>query len=261
MATSPIPLPLCKICSTQSVFFDRCDFHQNIKLHKGFHDQPIDPSGLMLDYFRCPQCGFLFTNFMDQWDAAQFATFVYNKDYPVLDGSYHGYRAGALANILYLGFREQLPQLSFVDYGGGLGITSVLLRAFGAGRAETYDPFAAQAKRPEGQFHIVTALEVLEHSINPKETVADLISLVEPDNGLIFFTTEFLPANIEAQRLGWWYVAPRVGHVSFYSQDGLERLFTPHGYRLIHVESHTHIAFKQYPLWAGDFLPRRYIPS
>lgn len=253
--------PLCKICGTRTSFFDRCDFHNNVKVHRGFYDLEIDPSGIMLDFHKCSLCGFIFSPFMDEWDGNQFATFVYNKDYPILDGSYNGYRAGALANVLYLGLRDQLPNLSFLDYGGGLGIQAVLMRAFGAKRSETYDRYAANAKRPEGLFNLVTSLEVLEHSINPKQTVEDLVSFVDADSGMIFFTTECIPEDIDTLRMGWWYVAPRVGHVSFYTRDALKRLFDPYGFKLVHVENHTHLAFRRFPLWATQFLPKHYIPA
>jgi hypothetical protein len=247
--------PRCKICSNEARHFSRCDFHENVKIHYGFHSKEILKSGVELDYYRCPACGFLFTTFMDDWDGQKFASFIYNKDYPILDGSYNGSRSGALANILYLGFRDSLKELSILDYGGGTGITTALLSAFGTKRAVTYDPFAAGAKRPEGKFNIVGCFEVFEHATNPKELVADLMSLVDPDNGFLFMGTEFQPPDIETQKTGWWYVAPRVGHVSFYTQNSFERLFVPYGMRFFHIEHHTHIAFKQWPVWAHNFFP------
>jgi hypothetical protein len=256
LASQTTATPRCKICNTETRPFGRCDFHENVKIHHGYFSQPIDKSGVELDYVRCPSCGFLFTTFMDDWDAQKFASYIYNRDYPRLDGSYNGSRSGALANILYLGFHDRLKDLSILDYGGGTGITTALLSAFGTKRAVTYDPFAAGAKRPEGKFNIVSCFEVFEHSINPKDLVADLMSFVDVDNGFLFMGTEFQPPNIEAQKTGWWYIAPRVGHVSFYNEDIFNRLFTPHGMRLFHLEHHTHIAFKQWPIWAEHFFPR-----
>lgn len=247
--------PRCKICNGETRLFGRCDFHENVKIHYGFFSEGIAKSGVELDYFRCPACGFLFTTFMDDWDGNKFATFIYNKDYPVLDGSFNGARSGALANILYLGFRDSLPELSIMDYGGGSGIATALLSAFGTKRVVTYDPFAAGAKRPEGKFNIVCCFEVFEHATKPKDLVADLMSFVDTDNGFLFMSTEFQPPDIETQKTGWWYIAPRVGHVSFYNQGAFEMLFAAHRLRFLHVERHTHIAFKQWPLWAHHFFP------
>lgn len=249
------PPPPCKICGGTTRFFDRCDFHANIKMHYGLYDMPVNPAGLMLDYYRCSSCGFLFTPFMDTWTAAQFAHFVYNNDYGRLDGAYNGGRAGSITNILYLAFRDCLANLEVLDYGGGIGVQSALLSAFGAKRAVSYDPFAAGSKRPEGKFNIVTCLEVLEHSTDPKAVVADLASFVETGSGFIFTTTELQPPDIETQKTGWWYMAPRVGHISFYTAGALERLFAPHGLRCTHIGTHSHVFYKEWPIWADTFMP------
>lgn len=253
--------PPCKICAQKTVFLESCDFHNNGKLHRGYFDAHLPETGIILDYYLCPACGFMFTPFMDHWGPAEFGTYVYNKDYPRIDGSYNGYRAGAAANIFYLAFFENLSSLSFLDYGGGLGIQSVLLKAFGAKEAVTYDPFAVSGKRPTGSFNMVTCLEVLEHSVDPRKTVADLVRFADPASSLIFISTETTPADIAAQKTKWWYVAPRVGHVSFQSTVSLEKLFAEQGWRMVHIESHTHIAYKTWPSWAMDFLPQKYIPQ
>jgi 2-polyprenyl-6-hydroxyphenyl methylase/3-demethylubiquinone-9 3-methyltransferase len=246
--------PRCKVCGSDTVFFDRCDFHNNIKLHHGFFAEPINASGVELDYHRCTACGFLFSTFMDDWDSAKFSQYVYNRDYPRLDGSYNGARSGALANILYLGFHEKLKQLDILDYGGGSGITTSLLSAFGAKRAITYDPFAGAA-RPTGKFNIVSCFEVAEHAVDQKKLAEDLMSFTDFDNGFLFMGTEFQPEDVQAKKKDWWYMAPRVGHISFHTKDSYERLFAPYGLKFLHIEHHTHIGFKKWPLWAHDFFP------
>ncbi len=246
--------PSCKICGAPSTFFAKVDFHANAQLHFGYYDLPINPSGLMLDYYRCHACGFLFTPFMDDWTPQKFGEMIYNQDYPQVDGTYNGYRGGTFANILALAFHGKLPQLQFLDYGGGLGIQAELLRVFGAKRSESYDPYAVGRNRPAGTFNVVTCMEVVEHSTNPKQTIADIVKFAA-DDGLIMFTTEAPPADIEQQKEKWWYITPRVGHVSFYSFDALDRLFNPYGYKLAHIETHTHFAYRTWPAWADKLLP------
>lgn len=258
---SPASPPACKLCGSQSQFLESCDFHANAKLRCGYYDKPLLPAGLMIDYYICPSCGFTFTPFMDTWLPGDFATYVYNKDYPRIDGSYNGYRAGACANIFYLGFHDYLSQLDFLDYGGGIGVLAALLQAFGARRSLSYDPFARGVTRPTGTFNVVTCLEVLEHSINPRQTVADLVSFADPDSSLIFVSTECTPPDIREQKTNWWYITPRVGHVSFFPQTCLDSLFAAHGMRMVHIESHTHIAYRQWPLWAAQFLPAQWAPQ
>jgi Methyltransferase domain len=243
-------LPACKICAAPTAFFDRCDFHNNAKLHHGYFTTDLDPSGLQLPYYCCTACGFIFTPFMDKWgDENLFAQLVYNKDYPRIDGTYNGYRAGMFSNIFCLAFHDHLPQLEFLDYGGGIGLQSALVGAFGAKRSKTYDPFAVGAARPDGVFNVVSCIEVIEHAVDPKAMVADLVSFTNPDNGIIFLSTETTPPDIEQQKCKWWYVNPRVGHISFYPEKVLDGLFAAHGYKMIHRQSHTHIAYKVLPQW------------
>jgi 2-polyprenyl-6-hydroxyphenyl methylase/3-demethylubiquinone-9 3-methyltransferase len=260
-ATPSASPPPCKICGSVTLFFDRCDFHANAKVHKGYYDVRIEPSGILLDFFACTCCGFIFTPFMDQWVPGDFATYVYNKEYPRLDGSYNGARAGGAANIFYLAFHDYLSQLEFLDYGGGIGFQSALLQAFGAKRALTYDPFASGSTRPEGKFNMVSCLEVLEHSTDPKKTVADLVSFVDKESGLVFVGTECSPPDIARQKCSWWYITPRVGHVSFYTPWAIDAMFAEHGMKVLHLEHHTHIAYQSWPLWANQMFPPENLPT
>ena len=245
----------CKLCEGPSPLFDTCDFHNNAFTHLGFYEIPLPPNGMVVPYFRCTDCGFIFTTHMDNWDKDNlFGTLIYNKDYPRIDGTYNGTRAGRICNLFYLAFADHFKHLEFLDYGGGLGLQSALVGAFGAKRSHTFDTFAQNAQRPAGNFNVVSCVEVIEHAIHPKAMVEDLVRFANPDNGLIFITTECLPDDIDVQKTKWWYVNPRVGHVSFYPKPILEKLFAEHGYKMAHVANHTHIAYRAWPLWADLLL-------
>jgi hypothetical protein len=247
--------PACKLCASSSVFFDSCDFHNNANIHLGYYHMPLPPKGMVVNYYRCTSCGFVFTPLMDDWGQDNlFASFVYNKDYPRVDGTYNGARAGKICNLFYLAFHDHFKQLEFLDYGGGIGLQSALVGAFGAKRSLTFDPFAQNAKRPQGYFHVVSCVEVLEHATHPKAMIADLVSFTHPADGMIFITTECLPDDIAEQKTKWWYVNPRVGHVSFYPKAMLKKLFAAHGYQMAHIANHTHIAFKTWPIWADHLI-------
>lgn len=241
----------CKLCKGESPLFDSCDFHNNANIHLGYYHMPLPKHELQVPYFRCNDCGFMFTTLMDDWGTNNiFGQLIYNKDYPRVDGTYNGARAGKICNLFYLAFFDAFKQLEFLDYGGGIGLQSALVGAFGAKRSHTFDPFAQNAKRPDGSFHVVSCVEVLEHAIKPEEMVEDLVRFTNPDNGLIFITTECLPDDIDTQKTKWWYVNPRVGHVSFYPKPVLKKLFAAHGYQMAHILNHTHIAYKTWPTWA-----------
>ncbi len=250
--------PACKLCKAPSVFFESCDFHNQAKIHLGYYQMPMPPHGLTVDYYRCTACGFLFTTLMDDWHTnGMFAQMIYNKDYPRIDGSYNGQRAGKICNLFYLAFFDAFKDLEFLDYGGGIGLQSALVGAFGAKRSLTFDPFAQGVERPPGSFNVVSAVEVLEHATNPLAMIEDLVRFTNPDDGLIFITTECLPDDIEQQKTKWWYVDPRVGHVSLYPKPMLKKIFAAHGYQMSHILYHTHIAYKKWPKWAELLMSER----
>lgn len=79
-----------------------------------------------------------------------------------------------------------------------------------------------------GSFEIVTAIEVLEHTIDPVAELRRMRSLMKP-GGLLFLTT----GNAEPYRnkLGkWQYVIPEV-HVSFFEPRTLARAMGQAGFR------------------------------
>ncbi|MBN8908399.1 MAG: class I SAM-dependent methyltransferase, partial [Rhodospirillales bacterium] len=84
----------------------------------------------------------------------------------------------------------------------------------------SYDPFSSP-ERPTGRFDIITSFEVIEHTPDPLGTFADMRSLLH-DDGCIIVSQTLQPADILSIRGSWWYLAPRNGHVSTYTEECLE---------------------------------------
>jgi 2-polyprenyl-6-hydroxyphenyl methylase/3-demethylubiquinone-9 3-methyltransferase len=125
------------------------------------------------------------------------------------------------------------------------------LREAGFRNVEVYDPFVPQhAKKPEGKFDIITMFEVLEHSPTPKETMADLSSMLA-DEGVVMMSTMLQPKNMDSIGVNWWYLAPRNGHVSMHSRRSLTRLAAPFGMRSGSVNDGFHILVRGKPAFAG----------
>jgi SAM-dependent methyltransferase len=244
----------CKICATPAPVFGVCDFHNQAFLHRGFYTESLAPSGEQVTYHRCPSCGFLFTRHMDAWDGAAFLARVYNNDYPLLDTNFVGGRPGGIASFLFSLFSHRIKTLRTLDYGGGNGLLALLLRSFGTRESQTYDPYAAGQTEPVGTFDLVTCYEVLEHSPDPHKTAADIVRFMGPES-LLIFSTEMQPDDIETQRLNWWYVNPRVGHVSFHTHETLARLFAPHGLTIESANANLHFAYRTFPDWAERLHP------
>jgi SAM-dependent methyltransferase len=215
----------CKVCGSASFMFDIVDFNKicsNDYYNFGF-------SGIPIPYYQCRGCNLVFTTFFDDWTKEDFTTYIYNADYPLIDGEYASVRPARMAEEM-AGFLAGHRADRILDYGSGTGVFAERLRARGFAMVENYDPFA-NPQLPVGQFDIVTCFETIEHSSFPKATIAELKSFMKP-SGCILLTTGIQPANINELRANWWYIAPRNGHVAIYTLAALELLAAQVGLEL-----------------------------
>jgi SAM-dependent methyltransferase len=208
----------CKICGCGTFLFDVVDSNK----HCSVDDQyKFGLSGSPVYYQKCESCDFIFTAQFDKWDHGAFSKFIYNREYALVDGGYKDVRpkktAERFASILPTAVNTRV-----LDFGSGNGLFENELKARGFTNVESYDPFS-QPNPPTGTFDIIVCTEVLEHSPSPRETLASIERYLAPD-GVIVFTTAIQPPEIDSLRAGWWYIAPRNGHVSIYSGAALENL-------------------------------------
>jgi hypothetical protein len=202
--------PRCKICGNSTNLFDVVDFN------KFCSDRPygFGVAGIPVSYFRCQHCQFLFTNFIDDWTPEEVARHIYNDDYILVDPEYKEARPFAQAKEMSR-ILDGCQQLRILDYGSGSGKFAKYMTEFGFAFVTSYDPFSNPV-RPEGLFHLVTAFEVVEHSPHPIETFTEMKNFTEAD-GTVLVGQTIQPPNISEIRGVWWYLAPRNGHVSTYS--------------------------------------------
>jgi len=204
----------CKICGGSSSFFDLVDFNKSCSLAL----YPFGPAGIPIAYLKCDACGFVFTNFFDDWTPQDFSEFIYNDDYVKVDGEYTGARPTRIAAALKRWLADH-RQTRILDYGSGAGILVDQMRAGGFPEVYGYDPYSSPA-RPEGQFDIVLCHEVLEHTLDPVSAISDMRSFLAP-GGFIIAETALQPPNISELRANWWYMAPRNGHVSIFTAEAI----------------------------------------
>ncbi len=238
---TPTPTP-CKACSTPSQLYGVVDFHKSCLEAYG---NRLSLSGIPIYYRRCPQCLFLFTEAFDGWSDQAFVDHIYNGDYIRVDPEFAEIRPAANATLIAETFEPFRSTISLLDFGGGNGFLAAKLQARGFS-AQSYDPFASYREPPAGSFNLVTCFEVLEHTPTPAATVAHLSSKLSPE-GVVLFSTLVQPDSFDSLGLGWWYVAPRNGHVSLYSRQALARLFAVHGLRVASFSDGVHLAYRVVP--------------
>jgi 2-polyprenyl-6-hydroxyphenyl methylase/3-demethylubiquinone-9 3-methyltransferase len=208
----------CKVCGMGAVPFDRVDFNKYCSV-TDFYEYGM--AGVSITYHRCLSCGFIFTEDLDDWPAEKFAKLIYNADYVKVDGEYVHDRPMRAADD----FARRLAgceHASILDYGSGAGVFVDRRRACGFRHVEAYDPFSSP-RRPAGAFDIITSFEVIEHSPDPLGTLQDMQGLLRRD-GCILFSQTVQPPDILSIRGNWWYLAPRNGHVSTFTEEALFEL-------------------------------------
>lgn len=112
----------------------------------------------------------------------------------------------------------------FLDYAGGLGIFTRLMRDRGF-NFYWNDPYTQPTfakgfeKKLDHQYEAITSFESFEHFINPLDTINKILSRSDT---LIFST--LLSDKIHNSELkSWWYLGPQHGqHINFFSIKTLE---------------------------------------
>ena len=239
----------CKVCGTPAPLWDSCDF--NTHCMRPTEPDLLPPAGIAVDYHRCPACGFLFTPYMDDFTQADFRARVYNADYHLFDPGFEEERPTEFAQRL-LGHFGDLP-LNICDYGGGRGRMASIINSAGRTlRAKTWDPFFNHQAMPDKTFDLVVSFEVFEHSPTPAHSLAQMLKLTDA-NRLILLSTLCQPPDIDAQRLTWWYCAPRNGHISLHTNASLDYLADQAGIAVAHFGVGTHLFYDVIPDWIAPY--------
>jgi hypothetical protein len=123
---------------------------------------------------------------------------------------------------------ERVPGESYLDYAGGYGVFTRLMRDAGFD-FRWLDPYCRNLHAPgfeyaanDGPCRLVTAFEVIEHVEDPRSFVETALAAGQADT--LVFTTELytgepLPPD------AWWYYALETGqHIAFFRRDTLARL-------------------------------------
>lgn len=256
---------VCKCC------FNTSSFLGNINFNKTCEDKPTSSvfksSKILVPYFICRNCNFIFTDFMDNWNKSDFKKNIYNDDYILADPKENsqgektnsGYHYGNYFSNIILGLiknkkiSKSREEIKILDYGSGGSLSS-----FGRGlkangfNLESYDPFFKEnnVNNINQKFDFIFMIEVIEHCHELEKTCKNLSELLD-DNGFLWIQTMLHEINTNNEEifgghhyfsaprdkiLHSWYIAPRNGHVSIFSFQSMKLLFQRYNFNLIKFE-------------------------
>ena len=245
--------PRCPVCDATCVPLGAVEFNKCCEELRGTR---LPTSGRLIEYVICPGCDFSFAPEFQAWTLTDFEREIYNEDYVRVDPDAADVRPRMYANSLIAAFGEQGRAITHLDYGGGAGLLSELLRQAGW-QSTSWDPFFDRGVDPKklGTFQLITCFEVFEHVPDAGQLAKTLASLLATD-GLLMFSTQVSDGQLATgQPLTWWYASPRNGHISLFSMKSLGGLAQRHGLKFASNSPGTHVFFRtRFPAWARPLL-------
>lgn len=212
----------CKVCGSTSQFFDRAQI-----LNK--YD---------VDYFQCINCGFVQTEDPD-WLAEAYAEPIADSDVGLVA---RNLEFSQIAENLIVNLFDRRGK--FLDYGCGYGLFVRLMREsgfdfYGCDRYCQnlfYQGFEV-GENSDDNYDLVTAFEVLEHLVNPREEIEKILKFSRS----LFFSTQLLPENNPKPK-DWWYYALSEGqHISIYTKKALSIIAERFGLNLYTYGNSLHL--------------------
>jgi len=242
----------CQICGSETALLDVVDFNKSCEEARGKY-LPI--SGIPIYYTHCPNCSFTFAPEFGQWTEDDFLKRIYNERYIDVDPDYLEVRPRTNAEVISNFFSQQKGMIKHLDYGGGNGKLSALLKEKGWDSL-SYDPFPRNDIdiNELGKFNFITALEVFEHVPDVNRLMNNLCMLMD-NSCLILFSTMTTDGNIrQNNRITWWYASPRNGHISLFSKKSLMILGNKYGLGFKSISNGVHCYVNQTPVWARNLI-------
>lgn len=193
-------------------------------------------------YWQCNNCGFIQTD-EPTWLPEAYKDPLNDSDTGILMRNTTFARLTSLFTFFFIS-RQSIG----VDYGGGTGIFTRLMRDIGFdwywqdphtknifARGFEYDP----KKHPHPD--LVTAFEVFEHMQNPRKELEHMLCIAPT----ILFSTELIPVPPPKTIDDWWYFAPEHGqHISFYTLKSFAYLAKDFGLHFYSNHKNLHILSK-----------------
>lgn len=227
----------CPICDSSTNIWGCVDFNKSCEELNGTY---LDYSGVPIYYLKCSNCNHIFSTDFDDWDFDDFRENIYNDEYILVDPEYNGTRSKRDADQ-FIKMVNSNKSYDILDYGAGNSVFEQELSKQGY-NVKSFDPLWTNPLSwdQNTKFDIITAFEVLEHSNDPNNTLYEIHKFLKP-NGKIIVTTLVNDILQGKRDPTYWYLSPRNGHISMFSNKSLELLFSKVGMKVRHLAWNTHL--------------------
>lgn len=215
----------CKICNEESKYIF------NAKILNKYE----------VEYFKCSSCGFVQTQ-TPYWLEEAYSDAISISDTGVMARNNNFAKTTSILLSLI-----SKKDGEFLDYGGGYGIFTRLMRDNGF-NFFWYDKYATNlvARGFEGstenkKYNAITSFENFEHFENPMEEIEKIFSLTDT----VLFSTDLVPDATPNPNEWWYYCLEHGQHISLFSKKSLEFIARKYDYNLITNNTNLHIFSKK----------------
>ncbi len=196
----------------------------------------------MIQYFQCPKCAFVFTE-KPYWLDESYLDSITCIDTGIMERN--------IANVLATNIlikRYFSCNKVFLDYGGGYGIFTRMMRDIGFNwlwqdkYSKNYLARGFEYKGNE-KLELVTAFELFEHFEDPMHELKYIFSITDT---LLFSTLVYDKERKYKRFNSWWYYVPITGqHISFYSEITLSYIAKEVGVDYYKINDGLHLFTKR----------------
>jgi len=197
------------------------------------------------EYLECRACQMLQSFHLDDRSSEQLARLYALEPGEDLDPG-AAWRQWSIASrvlqLARLGAFGPRRALRHLDFGGGSGFLGAVMAMRLGWDARTYEPYGAATFAParvladwseverQGPYDLITATEVFEHLVTPRDTLAQLRRVMTGEFAALYLTTgRYRPGVHDGS---WPYLAPQSGqHVCFWSDEAIR-----HAARLLDMD-------------------------
>lgn len=215
----------CKICNSKSK-----------KIHNG---KILDK--YIINYYQCTNCGFVQTE-EPYWLNESYEDAISLSDTGIVSRNLSLSKLATIIISIYLNKKGE-----FLDYGGGYGIFTRLMRDNGFNYF-WYDKHAENlvARGFEGEiinkkYDGITSFENFEHFEHPLKEIERIFSLTD----FVLFSTDLISVPAPKTEKWWYYCLEHGQHVSLFSNKSLQYIANKYHYNLISNGTNIHIFSKR----------------